>query len=602
MTTTRRYRAIFPFGGAGGGALGFSRAKARVLDVDGEFEIVGSLDSDSGASDDFEMFTGAPALRKRVEETTPAELRAAWGEQAPDIVFLSPPCKGASGLLQESLAATPKYQAMNDLALAWMRLMLEAWKETQPRFVLLENVPLLKSRAAKMLTECRRLLRSRGYAVSEGYHDCGELGGLAQRRRRYLMVARDQKRAPYPLYQPIRRRVRACGEVLGKLHMPDDPLGGPMHALPLISWVNLVRLALIPAGGDWRDLPGVVPEGAERRSIFKRHAVEDWQKPTGTIGGTGSNGVENVADPRVGHLIPQAGNSGMHLGKYQVRDWGEPLGTVTAATRIGSGAQSVADPRASQAAFTWGGGRLGVKGWQEPAATITGDARPSKGAFSVADPRLALEHDPDRKDHYFRVLRWSEPSFAIATKIHPGCGAYTVADPRLGCAPRAGAYGVLRWDEAARTITGSANIDNGAFAIADPRLPDAGPVAFVDKIERAPFVMGGKDGKKRISTYVVIIAEDGTWHRPLTTLELAVLQGFPAEWKGKPLKLSGPLIGAWHERIGNAVPPPTAEAIAVRFLVTLLQCDAGTFRLSEAGTVWVGPPPVLPDHLEVVPQ
>lgn len=35
-------------------------------------------------------------------------------------------------------------------------------------------------------------------------------------------------------------------------------------------------------------------------------------------------------------------------------------------------------------------------------------------------------------------------------------------------------------------------------------------------------------------------------------------------------------------------------------LVTLLQADAGALALSDAGPVWVGPPPELPDHLEVV--
>ena len=88
----------------------------------------------------------------------------------------------------------------------------------------------------------------------------------------------------------------------------------------------------------------------------------------------------------------------------------------------------------------------------------------------------------------------------------------------------------------------------------------------------------------------VIIAEDGTWHRPLTTLELLVLQGFdPRRSDGSYLVLPGRSDARWREHIGNAVPPPTARAIAEQILITLLMDDAGTtFRLSTAAP-WVSP-------------
>ncbi|MFO7180890.1 MAG: DNA cytosine methyltransferase [Pseudomonadota bacterium] len=132
----------------------------------------------------------------------------------------------------------------------------------------------------------------------------------------------------------------------------------------------------------------------------------------------------------------------------------------------------------------------------------------------------------------------------------------------VSCSPRSGSYRVLSWEEAARTVTGSARIDNGPFAVADPRKPpDFTPV---------------------------IIAADGTWHRPLTTLELAVLQGFPAEIDGKPLELDGTSQSAWRERIGNAVPPPAAQAIAERMLVALVEADMGGFSLrGDDLPVWV---------------
>lgn len=504
------YTAFFPFGGAGGGALGFQQAEMRMLGREARFRIIGGVDVDPAGCEDFEYLTGVPEARADIGTLTPSELRRIAGPVAPDVVFMSPPCKGASGLLSEALAASPKYRDMNELALAWTRVMLSTWAEP-PRLVLLENVPRLKTRAGKMLREVRRLLNAAGYVCSDGFHDCGEIGGLAQHRRRYLLVARHRHRVPPLLYQPPLRRVRGCGEVLGPLPMPEDPAAGPMHKLPKISWLNWVRLALIPAGGDWRDLPGVLAEGEKRREKFKRHAMEDWQAPVGTVGGSGSNGVENVADPRLGM---GACKPGAHHNKYRIERWEGAGHTVIGATRPGSGAPGIADPRV-------------------------------KNAF----------------DHGYMVLPWGAASPTVAGKSHPGNGAYAVADPRLTCRPRSGAYGVLSWEEAASTITGAACHDNGAWSVADPRKPPA--------------------------TVPLIIAADGTWHRPLTTLELAVLQGFPALVAGAPLKLAGSSSSAWRERIGNAVPPPAAKAIAERMLFALLQADYEAFSLSGDLAVWV---------------
>jgi site-specific DNA-cytosine methylase len=273
---------------------------------------------------------------------------------------MSPPCKGASGLLSETKAATAKYQTMNRLAVVWTEKMLAAWT-SPPKLVLLENVPRLKKRAAAMVRELRARLRSAGYVFSDGFHDCGELGSLAQHRRRYLLVARHTPSVAPLLYQPPKRRVRACGEVLGEMPMPEDPNAGRMHKLPKISWLNWVRLALIPAGGDWRDLDGVLADGEPRRAKFKRKRVERWEKPTGTIGGPGGNGVENVADPRV--ALPSAGKPNTHNNKYRVEDWKKPAHTVIGATRPGSGAPAIADPRV-ESAFDHG---YAVLDWRERA-------------------------------------------------------------------------------------------------------------------------------------------------------------------------------------------------------------------------------------------
>jgi site-specific DNA-cytosine methylase len=534
------FRAAFPFGGSGAGARGFLDAAVTLpnLGVAARFESVGGVDLDPRACADFEYLTGSRELCADIRTLTVADVRRQFGQRAPDCVFMSPPCKGASGLLSAAKSKTTKYQDMNQLALVWTMLMLKAWDDPPP-LVLLENVPRLRTRAAKMLAELRGLLRKAGYVMSDGFHDCGELGGLAQHRRRYLLVARLPRRCASVLYQPPKRRVRGCGEVLSELAMPGtDPARelGRMHEMPRLSWLNWVRLALIPAGGDWRDLDGVLAEGEARRERFKRHAVEEWGRATGTVGGSGSNGVANVADARVA-CSPRS-------GAYGVQEWAAAANTVTSSLRVDNGRASIADPRA-----------------------------PS--VFLRATNNPGAHHDK------CRISDWQSALSTVIGAERAGSGAPSLADARVTYAFDAG-YAVLSWQDAARTVAGTSAVGCGAYAVADPRpeRPADGGVWTGDPRARPPFTP-------------VIVAQDGTWHRPLTTLELAALQGFPLRVNGKPLKLAGDSHSSWRERIGNAVPPPAARAIAERMLVSLTEAAMGTMALSNE-RVWVEPEPQAP--------
>jgi site-specific DNA-cytosine methylase len=561
-----KYTALFFFCGLGGGARGFIDAQIHMFGRAHRFRSLGGIDNDPAACRDFQRLTRSPALCADIATMTSADLVAFTGRRAPDIVFGSPPCKGFSSLLSKAKAKEPKYQRLNKLALDWIRLMLTAWPEEPPRLILFENVPRITSRGATLLRKAKRLLRKAGYKFQEGYHDCGEIGGLAQHRKRYLLVARHPERVTPVLYEPPVRRVRGCGEVLGQLPMPEDPAAGPMHRMPRISWLNWVRLALIPAGGDWRDLPDalerVVPQQGNADLHHGKYKVRGWDKPTGTVIGASrvGSGAQSVADPRV-QLEHQP-----RKGTMRVTPWDSPAGSVTGQSgRIGHcSVSSVADERVKGCFH----GAYKVIPWGEPVGAVTSKVTPSNGT-AVADPRVRTAFDRG-----YSVLLWSEPSPTVAGGSHVGQGAYSVADIRIGCEPRAGAYGVISWQEAAKTVIGCARVDNGAWAVADPRVPDE-PVMVITNVRRAPPLVP------------VIIAEDGTWHRPLTTLELAALQGLPTELDGKPLVLDGKSVTAWRERIGNAVPEPAARAIAEQMLACLTAADTGAMQLPGLTSVWV---------------
>ena len=95
------------------------------------------------------------------------------------------------------------------------------------------------------------------------------------------------------------------------------------------------------------------------------------------------------------------------------------------------------------------------------------------------------------------------------------------------------------------------------------------------------------DTKKR-GRYVVL-SEDGSWHRAVTTYEMAMIQGFNTHLPdGRPFQLVGKDKRAQRERIGNAVPPLSAKAWAEVILVALMASSVGSWTMGHTG-VWVNP-------------
>ncbi|MFW4950680.1 DNA cytosine methyltransferase [Pseudomonas aeruginosa] len=609
--------------GLGGGAAGFNRARPRVGNVEAEWVCLGGIDVDPAGLRDFERLAGVPGTLLDLftrdqyvrfhgkeppagwREATPEDVRRAAGGRRPDAVFISSPCKGASGLLSEKMSLTPKYQALNELTLRCIWLMGEAWADDPVPLIVFENVPRLASRGRHLLDQINSLLGGFGYAVAETTHDCGELGGLAQSRKRFLLVARHVEKVPPFLYEPEKKSLRAVGDILGRMPLPGDiDAAGPMHRVPSLQWKTWVRLALVRAGSDWRSLNDLAVEDGYLRDLIivpeyqaGYMGVHGWNDSMGTIAGRSgpTNGAFSVADPRapanalqyqqygvrrwtdtsgaiIGVKSPGQGTfsvadpRGKSFGKYPVTDWDGPSGTVIAASTTGQGAFAVADPRP-------GGVRhnnvFRVVSMGSHAGTVTGGHSPSSGGQAVADPRYHNWH-PGASSRKLHVGERGSATGTVTGSQQVASGALSIADPRVldrtkGDAYLTGGhYGVVGFDQSAGAVSASARHDNGRWSVADPRMPAAN-----DRLT------------------CIIQSLDGTWHRPFTTLELAALQSLvdPEE----QLVLDGLSDSDWRERIGNAVPPAAAEAIAGVMGTTLLLAEAGeTFMLSNT-PIWVRP-------------
>jgi site-specific DNA-cytosine methylase len=487
------------FCGLGGGAKGFNAAKARHGRLTADFECLGGIDVDPAAIRDFTRLSGVPGTVLDLFEADqyqafhgaeppadwrpamPADIHRAFGYRRPHILFLSAPCKGFSGLLSEATSRTPRYQALNQLTLRGIWLTLEAYRDDPIEFILFENVPRIANRGRHLLDQIVALLRAYGYVVAETTHDCGQLGGLAQSRKRFLLVARHAEKVRPFLWEPPKRPLRAVGDVLGRMPLPGDANAGPMHRVPRLHWQTWVRLAFVQAGKDWRCLQDL--------------AVED--------------GV---------------------LSRYRL---------------------------------------VRERNWHD-AAAMAGRAAPADEALRISDPR---PRNGRQFANIYRVVPWSAPTSTIIGRCQPSDGAISVADPRPGLARgkgdnylTAGHYGVVAWDDASGAVSAAAGHDNGRWSVADPR----GPLPDVD--DR---LVG------------VIRALDGTWHRPFTTAELACLQSlFDPE---EQAELDGLSDTAWRERIGNAVPPDAAEAMAETIGRTLLAAWSGESFMLGAEPIWVRP-------------
>lgn len=584
------------FAGIGGGSLGASTARISWLGVPGTIRNIGAIDSDALACEDYRRLTGSSITcldlfdreqyrefhgaepPEEWREATPADIRAAAGGECPDIVFTSPPCKGFSGLLPNQAAGSIKYQSLNRLTVRSIRLTLEAFADAPPRILLLENVPRIKSRGAHLLDEIKSLLKQHGYVCHDADHDCGEIGALGQRRKRYLLIARHAKRCKPFVYQPPVRPLKTIGDVIGPLPLPDSPELGPMHRLPRLKWLTWLRLALIPAGGDWRDLQKIAPEqyriSWEPRgdSAGGAFAVQPWDQTAKAVMGcsrvTGS-GSASVADPR---LTMNGESYNGSPGLYGVTYWEAPSPAVTGSASVSSSntPAAIADPRLAESKGQYPN-RFGVREWDNQAACITGDTDVQCGAQSVADIRLG--HHP--RPGVYRILRMDETSGAVVGGQGVGVsnGPQAVADHRLGCSPRGGSYGVMSMNETASAVIGSVDCHAAKAAIADYRIP------------------GNND---RLDPPPVIISLDGTWHRPLTTMELLALQSFPLHFAdGSPVVLAGKSDSKWRERIGNAVPPEASRRMHEQILLALLQNALGETYVLGSTKIWVTPRQVL---------
>ncbi|WP_319469981.1 DNA cytosine methyltransferase [uncultured Pseudodesulfovibrio sp.] len=266
------------FCGAGGLSEGFQQVG---------FDILAANDVDPYASETFQAtHPQAVFFQNSVTEYTAQDFLDATGLQRGELNCLvgGPPCQGFSVYNHN--------RGMHDPRSGLFREYLRIVEGLAPQWVVMENVTgIISTGGGQVVQEIVQGLNALGYHV-ENRTLFAEQFGVPQERRRVFFIGNNQGLPiPWPSpthgnglhpYVTIGEAINDLpplnnGEDLGLTEYPTPPRslyqqelrgGGQLvhnHSAPRLGQINLDRMAHIPQGGSWRDIPfDLLPAGMKR--------------------------------------------------------------------------------------------------------------------------------------------------------------------------------------------------------------------------------------------------------------------------------------------------------------------------------------------------
>ena len=289
------------FCGAGGLSAGFRQAG---------YDVVAANDYDEAAAATFELtHPEAKFLHGQIQDLSTGDFAKAAKIKPGqlDVLIGGPPCQGFSVYNHQR----GMHDERSSLYLEYLRIV----EGLSPKWVVLENVTGITS-------------AGEGAAVSAIASGLGDLGyrvearilkaeqyGVPQERRRIVFVGNrtgDSIGWPEPTHGPGLLPYVNIKQAIGDLPAlkngehgdgrrytspPQSEFQSQMrnghadlvtnHSAPKLSEVNMKRLAHIPPGGSWRDIPvSLLPEGmkrAKRSDHTKRYGRLTWDGLSSTI-------------------------------------------------------------------------------------------------------------------------------------------------------------------------------------------------------------------------------------------------------------------------------------------------------------------------------
>jgi DNA (cytosine-5)-methyltransferase 1 len=250
--------AIDLFAGGGGLTVGLKRAG---------FDVVAAVENEPNAADTYRSNHGDVKLFERdIAEVTGTDLNVHSPDGQIDLLAGCPPCQGFTSL-------TAKYNR-SDLRNALIREMGRLVREVEPKAVMLENVPRIRTRGKELYKEFVGTLKDHGYKISDRSLGVLQVAnyGVPQNRRRFVLLA--GKGFEIPLPSPThsrdgnehRQKWKTLRDVLSQFDAgspptlseaqdQDGPQGENWHVVRDISEKNKERLREAKPGESRKSIP-----------------------------------------------------------------------------------------------------------------------------------------------------------------------------------------------------------------------------------------------------------------------------------------------------------------------------------------------------------
>lgn len=260
MVAMKKYNVIDLFCGAGGLSCGFERAG---------YNILLGIDNDKKALETFELnHNGAKSICGDITQVSyEKDIKPLIGDASIDVIIGGPPCQGMS------LSGPRKFDdPRNKLYLSYIRLV----DEIRPRAFVIENVPgLVGLFGGQIKDSIIEKFTDMGYKIQHKIL-CSADYGVPQLRRRVVFVGYRDGEFQYPLEN---ENYVSCEMALSDLPPLVDTLGAeemPYATSAQNDYQRIMReksdivhnhvaanhsekvqeiIALVPAGGNYKDLP-----------------------------------------------------------------------------------------------------------------------------------------------------------------------------------------------------------------------------------------------------------------------------------------------------------------------------------------------------------
>ena len=269
---TKNCSVIDLFCGVGGLSYGF---------VQESFKVAAGFDIDASCRYAYEHNNNSSFIEKDVNEITKAEIDSLYDNKPIKILVGCAPCQPFSS-----------YNFKNEDSKKWFLLseFARIVKEVQPEIVSMENVPqLLNFKKASIFDDFVKVLESNEYYVTYKIVDCPKYG-IPQNRKRLVLLA--SKLGKIELIDETHSEIdfetvkSTIGDLEPLIHGQQSK-NDPLHKVPKLNALNLLRVRQSKPGGSWKDwdksLQLKCHQKESGQSYVSVYGRMRWNEPSPTI-------------------------------------------------------------------------------------------------------------------------------------------------------------------------------------------------------------------------------------------------------------------------------------------------------------------------------